>query len=63
MKTSGRKGKGWMDHEILNTVRKKHKLFRRWVPKRGGQDYFDYVRAGNQESSPIVKKRNNLRPP
>lgn len=36
-----------MDRGTLNTVRKKHNLFRRWVQTCDGQDYHDYIRARN----------------
>ena len=47
-KTTGRKGKGWMDQDTLSSVRKKHRLFRRWLLTRDGADYQHYIHARNQ---------------
>ena len=37
-----------MNQGTLTSVRKKYKLFRRWLTTRNGQDYLDYLRANNK---------------
>lgn len=37
-KVTGHRGKRWMDKGTLSSVRKKHKLFRRWQETADGQD-------------------------
>ncbi|KAA0186305.1 hypothetical protein HAZT_HAZT005123 [Hyalella azteca] len=49
-RTSGRKGKTWMDKDTLTIVRKKHKLFRRWQETRDGQDYQAYKKIKSENS-------------
>ncbi|XP_076466007.1 uncharacterized protein LOC143297493 [Babylonia areolata] len=46
--TSGKKGKGWMDKDTLETVRRKHRLFRKWQANRNEVNYKAYIKARNQ---------------
>ncbi|KAK7108399.1 hypothetical protein V1264_016145 [Littorina saxatilis] len=45
---SGRSTKKWMDKGTLRTVRKKHKLFRKWLESRDGKVYQEYCKVRNQ---------------
>ena len=45
---NSRRGKKWMDRETLASVRKKHKLFRKWQISRQMEDYEAYIKARNQ---------------
>ena len=45
--SSGRKGKGWMDRDTLETVKGKHKAFRKWKAKNS-ENYRHYIKARNR---------------
>ena len=47
-RSSGRRGKSWMDRETLNSVRKKHQLFRIWQQTRNEEDYTRYIKTRNK---------------
>jgi hypothetical protein len=58
--SGGRKGKSWMDRGTLDSVRKKHKLFRRWQETRDGQDYMNYIKERNKARKACRKAQRNL---
>ncbi|KAL8576907.1 hypothetical protein ACOMHN_067357 [Nucella lapillus] len=47
-RTSGKKGKGWMDRDTLETVRRKHRLFRKWQTNINEENYKAYIKSRNQ---------------
>ncbi|KAL8582031.1 hypothetical protein ACOMHN_028012 [Nucella lapillus] len=47
-RTSGKKGNGWMDRDTLETVRRKHRLFRKWQANRNEENYKGYIESRNQ---------------
>jgi hypothetical protein len=49
-----------MDVKTLATVRKKHKLYRRWLETRAGQDYQEYAKARNKASIECRKAKIKL---
>ena len=59
-KVTGHRGKRWMDKETLASVRKKHKLFRRWQETQDGQDCLLYSRARNQASKACKRAKKQL---
>jgi hypothetical protein len=40
--------KKWLEVGALSSVRKKHKLYRRWLQTQAGEDYLAYAQARNQ---------------
>lgn len=52
--------KKWMDSGTLKSVRTKHKLFRRWLQSRSGEDYTAYVRSRNRASKACRKAKAKL---
>ncbi|KAL8591660.1 hypothetical protein ACOMHN_056776 [Nucella lapillus] len=52
--------KKWMDHKTLESVRKKHRLFRRWQQTREKGDYTAYLKARNKASRECRKAKRNL---
>jgi hypothetical protein len=63
--TSGTKRKSWITNGALASVRRKHKLFRRWQETRNGQDYLAYVKERNkarmQECTEAAGEENSIR--
>lgn len=49
-----------MDSGTLASVRKKHKLFRRWLQTHNGQDYTLYARARNQAKKACRQAQKQL---
>ena len=47
-KQGGSTKKKWLDGGTLTSVRKKHKLYRRWLSTKSGQDYQEYAKARNK---------------
>jgi hypothetical protein len=52
--------KKWMDGGTLESVRKKHKLFSRWLKTRTGEDYTAYLKARNKASNACRRARRCL---
>ncbi len=46
--TSHSHKKKWMDSHTMATIRKKHKLYRRWLETQQGKDYQEFAKARNQ---------------
>ena len=59
-RAQGRRRKPWMDGGTLASVRKKHRLFRRWLNTRSGEDYLEYIRARNKARKECRKAQRNL---
>ena len=57
---SSRKKKTWMDQDTLTTIRKKYKLFRRWLGSRQDQDYSEYIKARNKARKACRKAQADL---
>ncbi|XP_068214381.1 uncharacterized protein [Palaemon carinicauda] len=49
-----------MDRETLESVRKKHRLFRRWQQTREKDDYTAYLKARNRASKKCKKAKRGL---
>ncbi len=60
VRAKGKQRKKWMDKGTLESVRKKHKLFRKWTESRDGQAYQEYVRARNKARSNCRKAKKKL---
>ncbi|KAK7093942.1 hypothetical protein V1264_007621 [Littorina saxatilis] len=58
--TQGRRRQKWMDGGTLTSVRTKHKLFRRWLQTKSGEDYTAYVRARNRASAACRRAKKKL---
>ena len=56
----GRHKKPWMDGGTLASVRKKYRLFRRWLNTRNGEDYLEYIKARNKARKECRKAQRNL---
>ena len=56
----GRRKKPWMDGGTLTSVRKKYRLFRRWLNTRNGEDYLEYIKARNKARKDCRKAQRNL---
>ncbi|KAL8565437.1 hypothetical protein ACOMHN_049414 [Nucella lapillus] len=52
--------KKWMDRKTLESVRKKHRLFRRWQQTQEIGDYTAYLKARNKASRECRKAKRNL---
>jgi hypothetical protein len=50
----------WMDGGTLSTVRKKHKLFRRWLETHDGKIYEEYIKARNKATKACRQARKRL---
>ena len=49
-----------MDGGTLASVRKKYRLFRRWLNTRNGEDYLEYIKARNKARKECRKAQRNL---
>ena len=49
-----------MDRDTLKTVRKKHKMYRRWIETRDGQHYQEYIKARNKATRECRKAKIRL---
>ncbi|KAL8601399.1 hypothetical protein ACOMHN_042403 [Nucella lapillus] len=52
--------KKWMDYKSLESVRKKHRLFRRWQQTREKDDYTAYLKARTKASRECRKAKRRL---
>ncbi|CAM1329914.1 Uncharacterised protein r2_g3902 [Pycnogonum litorale] len=61
-KTGGPKAnrKKWLDRDTLNTVRTKHKMYRRWLQTKSGQDYEAYIKSRNKAIKACRKAKKKL---
>eukprot|EP00745_Piridium_sociabile_P043063 TRINITY_DN87471_c0_g3_i3.p1 TRINITY_DN87471_c0_g3~~TRINITY_DN87471_c0_g3_i3.p1 ORF type:complete len:950 (+),score=231.72 TRINITY_DN87471_c0_g3_i3:692-3541(+) len=61
-KTGGSRAsrKKWLNGGTLNTVRQKHKLYRRWLQTKDGQDYQAYIRSRNKATKACRKAKRKL---
>ena len=48
VKANGRKRRIKYDQETLELIRKKHKLYRKWLDTRDDNDYNDYKKVRNK---------------
>ena len=60
MYVGGRKKKKWLDKGTLTSVRKKHRLYSRWLETRNGKDYQDYKKALNKATKECRKARRKM---
>ena len=59
-KHKGKRRKKWMDKGTLATVRKKHKLYRRWLQTQDGKDYQEYCKIRNKAKRDCRKAKRKL---
>jgi hypothetical protein len=52
--------KKWLDSGTLKTVRTKHKLYRRWLQSKAGEDYQAYVKARNKAARACRSAKRKL---
>ncbi|KAK3757931.1 hypothetical protein RRG08_058245 [Elysia crispata] len=52
--------KKWLDGGTLSAVRKKHKMYRRWIETRDGQNYQEYAKARNKAARECRKAKIRL---
>ena len=52
--------KKWLDGGTLSAVRKKHKMYRRWIETRDGQHYQEYAKARNKAARECRKAKIRL---
>lgn len=60
VKQKGKRRKKWLDKGTLASVRKKHKLYRRWLQTKDGQDYLEYCKARNKAKRDCRKAKKRL---
>ena len=60
MFVGGRKKKKWLDKGTLTTVRKKHRLYSRWLETKSGKDYQDYKKALNKATKQCRKAKRKM---
>ncbi|XP_076454798.1 uncharacterized protein LOC143289637 [Babylonia areolata] len=56
----GSQRKKWLDGGTLTSVRTKHKLYRRWLQSRAGEDYQAYAKARNRAAKACRQAKRKL---
>ncbi|XP_076453447.1 uncharacterized protein LOC143288705 [Babylonia areolata] len=56
----GSQRKKWLDGRTLTSVRTKHKLYRRWLQSRAGEDYQAYAKARNRAAKACRQAKRKL---
>ena len=60
MYVGGRKKKKWLDKGTLTSVRKKHRLYSRWLETRNGKVYQEYKKDLNKATKECRKARRKM---